>query len=113
MTEREAEQWAMAAHLAPLVGLLVPFGNLLGPFLIWQFKKGESELVEDQAKESLNFQITVFIAFIVCLILVLLLVGVFLLPLLGLAAVVMMIIAALQANTGERYRYPFTLRLIK
>ncbi len=113
MTEREEEQWGMGAHLSTLAGFLFPFGNLLAPFIIWQVKKGESDFVEDQAKEALNFQITVLIAAFVCALLVLLVIGIFLLPLLGLVSVVLTILAAIQANEGVRYRYPFTIRLIK
>ncbi len=113
MTEREEEQWGMGAHLCTLAGFLIPFGNLLAPFIIWQVKKGESEFVEDQAKEALNFQITVSIAAFLCMLLILLVIGIFLLPLLGLVSVVLTILAAIQANEGVRYRYPFTIRLIK
>ncbi len=113
MTEREEEQWAMGAHLSTLAGFLFPFGNLLAPFVIWQLKKGESDFVVGQAKEALNFQITACIAAVVCAVLVLLVVGIFLLPLLGLAVLVMTILAAIQANEGVEYRYPFCLRLVK
>ena len=112
MTEREAEQWAMGAHLSTFAGFIFPFGNLLAPFIIWQVKKGESELVDDQAREALNFQITITLIAIVCAILVIFVIGAFLLPLLGLVDVVLTILAALQANEGVRYRYPFCLRLI-
>lgn len=111
-SDKDTRMWGMFAHLAALAGFVIPFGNLIGPFIVWQVKK-EEPFVEAQAKESLNFQITVSIAAIVCLILLLVLIGALLLPLLGLAALVLTVLAGLKANQGESYRYPFCIRLIK
>ncbi|MCB1589446.1 MAG: DUF4870 domain-containing protein, partial [Xanthomonadales bacterium] len=65
----EERQWGLFAHLSALVGFIIPFGSILGPLIIWQIKKNEMPFVDDQGKEALNFQITVFIAVIVSLIL--------------------------------------------
>ncbi len=109
----EERQWAMFAHLAALVGFIIPFGNLIGPLIVWQVKKNEMPFVDDQGKEALNFQITVTLAVIVCLILLVVLIGALLLPIVGIAALVLIVIAGIKANGGEAYRYPLTLRLIK
>jgi uncharacterized Tic20 family protein len=109
----EERQWGMFAHLAALAGFIIPFGNLIGPLVIWQIKKDEMPFVNDQGKESLNFQITVGIAVLVCIILMVILIGALLLPLVGIAALVFTVIGAIKANGGEYYRYPFALRLIK
>jgi len=69
--------------------------------------------VADQGKEALNFNITVFIAAFVSGILTLVLIGFQLLIVVGIAWLVLTILAGLAANKGETYRYPFTLRLIK
>lgn len=109
----EARQWGMFAHLSALAGLIIPFGNILGPLIIWQMKKAEMPFVDDQGKEALNFQITVAIAMLVCAVLMIVLIGFLLMPVVGIAALVFTIIAGIKANNGEAYRYPFTLRLIK
>ncbi|MFA5684440.1 MAG: DUF4870 domain-containing protein [Lysobacteraceae bacterium] len=109
----ESRQWAMFAHLSALIGFLIPFGNVLGPLVIWQIKKNEMAFVDDQGKEALNFQITVLIAVVACLVLSVVLIGFLLLPLVGIAALVFTIIGGIKANNGETYRYPFTLRLVK
>ena len=67
----------------------------------------------DQAKEALNFQITVTIAMVISIILMVVIIGGILAPIVGLVNLVFCIIAAVKANNGEAYRYPFTLRLIK
>lgn len=108
----EERQWALFAHLSALAGFVIPFGNLIGPLVVWQIKKNEMPFVDEQGKEAVNFQITVTIAVLVCFVLVFLLVGIPLLILVGLAALVLTVIAAIKANAGEHYRYPMTLRLI-
>ena len=106
-------QLAMIAHLSALSGMVIPFGNILGPLVLFLIKREESEFVADQAREALNFQITATIALIVSAIMIVLLVGIVLLPIIGIAALVLTIVAAVKANEGQRYRYPFTLRLVK
>ncbi|MNI57994.1 hypothetical protein D3C73_1130870 [compost metagenome] len=48
-----------------------------------------------------------------CIILTFVVIGAFLAPIVGLLSLVFSIIAAVKANNGETYRYPFALRLIK
>ncbi len=103
----------MLCHLLALSGYIIPLGNVLGPLIIWLLKKDTSAFVDDQGKESLNFQITVLIAVLVATATCLIGIGVVLLPAVGILSLVFVIIAAVKANSGERYRYPVALRLIK
>jgi len=105
--------WATLCHLSALSGFIVPFGSLIGPLIIWQLKKNEFPIVDDQGKEALNFQITTLIAAIVSGILIFVAIGIVLLIVVAIASLVLTIIAAIKANNGETYRYPFALRLIK
>ncbi len=109
----DQRQWAMFAHLSALAGLVVPFGNILGPLIIWLIKKDTMPLVNDQGKEALNFNITVAIAAVVCWVLVFVLIGFLLLPALVICWLVFVILATVRANEGSYYRYPFTLRLVQ
>jgi uncharacterized protein len=109
----EERQWALFAHLSALVGYIIPFGSIIGPLVIWQIKKNEMPFVDDQGKEALNFQITVAIIAIICLVLILILIGILLLWALAIANLVFIIIAALAANNGQAYRYPFAFRFIR
>ena len=110
-SNREAQQWAMFAHLSALVGFIIPLGNVIGPLVIWQLKK-DVPFVVDQGKEAVNFQITVIIAAAICFLLMFIFIGALLLPVVGVAALVLTIIGGVKANGGERYRYPFAFRLI-
>ncbi len=109
----EERQWGMFAHLSALLGFIIPFGSIIFPLIIWQIKKNEMPFVDDQGKEALNFQITAFIAVVICFVLMFVLIGLLLLPLVGLAILIFTIMAGIKANNGEAYRYPFALRLIK
>ncbi|WP_185267934.1 DUF4870 domain-containing protein [Halopseudomonas xiamenensis] len=112
--DREARMWAMIAHLAGFLGYFLPvIGSLIGPLIIWQLKRDLHPYVDEQGKEALNFQITVLIAALVCVLLMLVAVGFLLIGVVIVGAVVLMIIAAIKANEGAPYRYPFCLRLIK
>ena len=109
---KEERSLAMACHLLALIGFIVPFGNLVGPLVMWLVKKDESAFVDDQGKEAVNFNITMSIAGVVCVMLAFVVIGAILLPILGIFWLVVTIIAGLKANDGVAYRYPFTLRLI-
>lgn len=112
--DKNERMLAGLCHLLALCGFLaVPFANIIAPLVLWLIKKDECPLVDDQGKESVNFQITMTLAALVSIILVLAVVGFLLLPILLVVDVVFIIIATVKANNGERYRYPFCLRLIK
>ena len=118
-------QWAMFAHLSIVLGGLITsgwagnLGYFIGPLVIWLVKKDTMPFVADQAKEALNFAITVSLACLALLILTLLTLGIGLLvtaPLLiaiAIVSLVLVVIAAIKANDGIAYRDPFALRLIK
>jgi uncharacterized Tic20 family protein len=112
LTEAQEKNWGMGCHLIALAGLVIPFGHIIGPLVFWLIKKDESEFVEDQGKESLNFQISITIYAIVSAILILLVIGIFLLFAVGIFWLVMVIVAAMKASSGEKYRYPLTIRFI-
>lgn len=133
---RDERTWATICHLAALV--MIPYvGIIVGPLVVWLIKRTEYPFVDDQGKQALNFQITVFlIAVIVGICGV---VGFFwgfatmkpgpdyfpvwpfvaqfgtfgVLGLLGLLDLILIILGAVTADKGERYRYPFAIRFIK
>jgi hypothetical protein len=118
--ESQARTWNMLCHLSALAGFVIPFGNIIGPLLVWQIKKNEIPSVEIHGKAALNFQLTVLITAlagaIVAFVLSFFCVGFLLFPLvilIGLAGLVFAIIAGLKANDGKDYKYPFSFQLIK
>lgn len=112
--------WNMLCHLSALAGFIIPFGNIIGPLIIWQIKKNEFPSVEIHGKASLNFQLSVIIALFVAIAAVFVLhffcIGFLLIPLVGLiplAGILFAIIAGIKANNGEDYKYPWSLEFVK
>jgi len=106
-------QMAVFTHISALVGFVIPFGNIIGPLVMWLIKKDTMPFVDDQGKEALNFNITIAIAGVICCILFLILIGYFLMIALVIVWLVFVILAAVKASEGVTYRYPLTLRIIK
>jgi uncharacterized Tic20 family protein len=114
VASKDANTWGMLCHLIAFAGFILPvIGNIVGPLVIWLIKKDEFEFVDDQGKESLNFQISMTIYFIISGILTIIIIGALLLIALSIFDIVMIIIATIKANGGEKYRYPLTIRFIK
>jgi hypothetical protein len=115
----DERMWAMFGHLSAFSAFITGFGCVLGPLIVWLVKRDTMPFAGDQAKEALNFNIT---AIIVALGL-----GIFTFITLGIGALitvpaacllfvgwfVLTIMAAVKANNGEQYRYPFAIRLVK
>lgn len=112
---RTERQWAMGCHLIALCGIVVPVpaANLLGPLILWLVKREDGAFIDDQGKESLNFQISLFLYALVCLFLAVIGIGILLLIPLALFGLVCVIIASIKASEGVAFRYPACIRLIK
>jgi uncharacterized Tic20 family protein len=100
-------------NMGLLMFILGIFTGFLGPLILWLVKKDQSRYINEQGKELLNWQITVFIAFVACIILMFVIIGFFLVPIVAIANLVFMIIACVTASKGQFYRFPFALRLLK
>ncbi len=97
---------ATVTHLGGTVFSFIP------GLLVWILKKDDSAYIADQAKEALNFQITVLIAQFIAGVLAIILIGFLFMGIIWLVNVVFCIIAAISSSKGETYRYPLCLRLI-
>ena len=104
---------AVAAHLSSFVGLVVPFGSVIGPLAVWLTRRDRDPFIDDAGREALNFGISIAIYGSLLLAAALLLVGIPLLIVGVVAWVVLASLAAVQASQGQAYRYPLTMRLIR
>jgi len=111
MSQSDERLWGMLAHLAWIAGSIIAIAPL-GPLVVFLIFKDRSPFVRQHALEALNFWITVYIALAISIALFFVIVGFVTFPLVCLAALVLSILAAVAANRGETYRYPFALRLI-
>lgn len=155
MRENSKQQiriWAMLCHLSallwiPLAGLLffgiplyLPFLNIVGPLIIWLWKKTQDPWIDFQGKESLNFQLslTVYTLIVIVISLFMLLttcgvavttnvtskhIEIIFNSLLAILAILVSLLtgvqlilvnfAAMRAYKGQHYRYPFTIRFLR
>ncbi len=115
----EERTWALLGHLSALSAFVVGIGGVLGPLIIWLVKRDSMPFAADQAREALNFNITVLIVAIALILLTIVTfgIGIFITLPVGVVVffgwLVLTIIAAINANNGVRYRYPLTLRLVQ
>ena len=106
---QEDKTLAMLTHLS---GIILGF---IVPLIIWLVNKDKSDKgwLNDQAREALNFQITIAIAWVVAIVLSAVAIGFLLYPVIWIGNLILCILAGIKANEGVAYRYPFALRLIK
>jgi len=118
---------AMLCHLISFVGIVLPFGNILGPLVVWLTQRENSSFVDEHGKESINFQLSLMVysfvgvlLLIVSAILIIVVIGIFILIIVGLLILaffvfsfVVVIVASVRASNGEMYRYPLSIRFLK
>ena len=105
--ERDKEQ-----GLASAVHILGYFTSFLAPLVVYLIKNENGGFASDQAREALNFQVTVAIAMFASFILMFVLIGFLFILIVAVLDIVYCVIAAVRASRGERYRYPLSIRFI-
>ncbi|GBG13677.1 uncharacterized protein NMK_1228 [Novimethylophilus kurashikiensis] len=88
------------------------FFGFIPSLIVWLLKKDDSPYLGEQAREALNFQITLLIGYMVAWVLTFILIGLLVFALLWITNIILCIMAAVAVSKGEDYRYPFALRLI-
>lgn len=99
-------------NMAMLAHILGIFTGFIGPLIIYLVKTDEG-YVRNQAKEALNFWITISLAYVIGSVLIVVLIGGIIMAAAGIYGLVMGIIAAMAVSKGENYRYPVSIRLVK
>ncbi len=97
---------AVLTHLGGIFFCIFP------GLIVWLLKKDDSPYLASQAREALNFQMTVLLAYFISWVLAFILIGFLLMGIIWLANIILSILAAVAVSKGESYQYPFTLRLI-
>ena len=120
----QSRTWETFIHLGGLLAFTpIPFGNLIGPLILWLLKRDESPSVDAHGKAALNFQLTLIaillVSTVATIVLMLVLVGFLMLPFLillwialPLVNLVCSVIAAIKASNGRMFDYPISIRFI-
>jgi uncharacterized protein len=104
--------WAMLAHLLSFVAAYL-FLGFVAPLVVLLVFGPRSAYVRAHAVESLNFNLSWLLYSVVGVLLIFIAIGFFILLALGIAYVVLIIIASVRANNGEFFRYPLTIRFVR
>lgn len=114
--DADQRRWGMICHAS---GLLVfatgGIGGVLGPLIVWLAKRHSGTFIDDQGRQAINFQITVLLLVIAGAVLLVMSYG-FGLIVLGFVYawdLVMIVVAASRAWDGQRYRYPWSLVVLR
>ena len=100
--------WSMLSHLSALIGV-----GIILPLVVYLAMRHESEYLAQNAKEALNFHISIYIYALCCIPLAFIIIGIPMLILLGIFSLILAIVATVKASDGGCYRYPLNLRLVK
>lgn len=103
---------AMLCHLSALAMFIIPFGSILGPLIVWLSRRDQYAEVERQGKDALNFHLSLLLYTFTAGILVILVIGIPILIAIGILKLVVVIVASVKANNGERFTYPLAIRFI-
>jgi uncharacterized Tic20 family protein len=104
--------WGALAHVSAFC-TLIGIPSVIGPLIVWVIKKDQSSFVADQAKEAMNFHLTMLIGIVVSIPFVFCGIGIFTGLAIVLLSLVLNVVAAVKASNGELYRYPLTIRMIR
>jgi uncharacterized protein len=104
--------WAMLSHLLSFVAAYL-FLGFVAPLIVLLVFGPRSAFVRANAVESLNFNLSWLLYGIIAVILAFVLIGFVILIVLGIAYLVLVIVASFKANNGEVYRYPATIRFVR
>jgi len=109
-TERN---WAMLCHLSAFAGYFFPFGGIIGPLICWLTRKDESQWVDQNGKQSMNFQLSITLYMVLAIPLCFILIGIPIVIFLGFLEVICIIIASVKASKGEEFKYPISIPFVQ
>lgn len=61
MLDNHQKNIATFIHLSTFSRFLIPFGNFIGPIVLWITNKEKSTFIDVHGKQAINFQISVFL----------------------------------------------------
>lgn len=99
-------------HFAQFSGLVIPFGSIIAPLILWAMKRNISGQIDEQGKEILNFQISFAIWSVISFVLIFFLIGILVMPIVLVTELILVIVGIVKASNLQPYRYPLTIRFI-
>ena len=104
---KAASLWLMLMHLSSLIPLIIV------PLIIWVWKKDEFPEIDTQGIDVLNFQISMCLYLFAGSMLIFVIVGLLILPLLGLFISFVTLRNTIKVAMDQEYYYPLTIHFVK
>ena len=113
----EDRLWGALAHLSALSMYVTGIGFIAGPLIIWLWKRDTSDFAGQEAREALNFNISIFLYYaaagVMCLTIILIPIMLMVIGLIHVFHIICIIMGGVKASDGLHFRYPLNLRLVK
>ncbi|WP_298536983.1 DUF4870 domain-containing protein [uncultured Algibacter sp.] len=110
---KQDNQLLVITHLSQLITLVIGFGSLLLPLVLWLTQKDKIYQMDIHGKNIVNFQLSLIVYFIICIPLILLFgLGLLGFAILGILAIIFPVINAIRASRGETPSYPLSFNFI-
>ena len=110
---KEDKQLLVITHLSQLATLVLGFGSLIIPLILWLAKRDDTYQMDAHGKSIVNFQLNLIVYCIICIPLILLFgLGLLGFILLGIASVIYPIVNAIRVNNGEEPKYPLSFNFV-
>lgn len=119
MTPADERTWAVIGHISTLVAAVLSAGwlSILGPAIVWGVYKERSSFVRQSAAGAFNFNLVIWVLTLIGWLLLFTIVGIplaFIVWAVALvASVYYHVMAAVAANRGELYRYPWGITVLR
>jgi hypothetical protein len=105
--------WCTLIHASGFAGIfLTGIGHIIAPLIIWLIKREDSPEIDATGRNVLNFQISFTIYALVAVFLTIVIIGAFLLPVVGILWIIFMIIGTVKSSNGEDYIYSLSIRFL-
>ncbi|GGZ90311.1 hypothetical protein GCM10007028_30760 [Algibacter mikhailovii] len=110
---KEDNQLLVITHLSQLITLVIGFGSLIVPLILWLTQKDKVYQMDAHGKNIVNFQLSLIVYCIICVPLILFFgLGLLGFAVLGIVGVIFPIVNAIKASRGEAPSYPLSFNFI-
>ncbi|MFY0604628.1 MAG: DUF4870 domain-containing protein [Flavobacteriaceae bacterium] len=110
---KKNNQLLVLTHLSQLLDLVTLIGGFIVPLVLWLVKRDEVVGMDQHGKSILNFRISMFLYFLLCIPLVLLFgLGLLGFLVIGIFYLIFPIINAVKASNNQTPNYPFSIQFL-
>lgn len=105
--------YCMLLHLSQLSSIVIPGLGFILPIVLWAANKDQHPDIDRHGKVTVNWLISAFIYYVVCVILIVMFVGILGIIVLGILNLIFAIVAGIKANNGELWVYPLSFKFFR